>query len=185
MKSFLALICTVGFFVVGGGAVEAHAQVEPSAYARTFTIRAGGFGSYFQPDYGPNRLIGPGAFVDVTFTHWMQVEAEGRWLRFHQYADIYEDNYLIGPRVPVFRWRKTQFYAKALVGDGKMNFQYNYAQGNFTDIAFGGGADYRLGKRLTLRAADFEYQMWPKWVSGTLSPYGVSAGVSYRVFGGR
>jgi len=63
-----------------------------------------------------------------------------------------------------------------------MNFQYNFAYGHFTDIAFGGGVDMPLTRKITLRAADVEYQLWPNWVNGTLKPYGGSVGLSYRIF---
>ena len=50
-------------------------------------------GSIFQPDYAgngiaqtsPNRLYGVGAYVDAHFSRWLQIEAEGRWLRFNEY----------------------------------------------------------------------------------------------------
>jgi hypothetical protein len=180
MKYTTALFC----FLLAAGATLGRAQVAPSATARQFGLSAGGLGSFFQPDYGPNRLFGVGAFVDLKFTRWVQLEGEGRWLRLNQYANIYEDNYVGGPRIPIHRfWRATP-YAKVLVGLGVQNFQYNIAHGHFTDIAYGGGVDIRLSRRWTVRAVDFEYQQWPNWVSGTLSPYGVSAGMSYQIFGG-
>lgn len=164
-------------------AASSRAQVAPSAIKQhAFSVTAGGIGSFFQPEYGPNRLLGVGAYADVKFTRWIQVEGEARFLRFNQYANIYEDNYLVGPRVPVFHfWRATP-YAKALIGEGKMNFQYNEASGNFTALAYGGGLDIKVSKRLSFRAVDFEYQQWPKWLNSSLSPYGVSAGVGYRIF---
>jgi len=167
------------------GVRPSGAQVAPTAFARQFSVVAGGEGSIFQPDYGPNKLAGVGAFVDVKFTRWFQVEGEGRWLRFNEFQDIYEDNYLIGPRVPLHKFWKATPYAKVLVGVAKMNFQYNYATGKFTDIAYGGGMDIQITKRIAVRAVDFEYQQWPAWLSSSLYPYGVSAGISYRVLGGR
>jgi hypothetical protein len=47
-------------------------------------------------------------------------------------------------------------------------------------IAYGGGVDYRLDKRMSLRVVDFEYQQWH--VSPTLFPYGVSAGLGSHIF---
>lgn len=179
MKRFPALL----LILLTASAVTARAQVAPSATrARGLSVTAGGIGSFFQPDYGPNRLGGIGAYVDVKFTHWIQVEGEGRWLRFNQLDNVYEDNYLIGPRVPLPRIWKAAPYAKVLVGDGKMNFQFNEAKGNFTALAYGGGVDLRMSKRWSFRAIDVEYQQWPKWVGGTLSPYGISAGIGYKIF---
>jgi opacity protein-like surface antigen len=178
--------------LLGAATVSASAQVEPSAYGRQLSITAGALASGFQPDYegglvaqaSPYRLYGPGAFVDVKFTKWVQIEGEARWLRFNQFANINESNYLIGPRLPIQRlrfWRATP-YAKVLIGLGKMNFEYNEASGSFTDIAYGGGLDIRVTKRISVRAIDFEFQEWPKWVNSSLYPYGASVGVGYKIF---
>ena len=56
----------------------------------------GGLGSMFQPDYAgegiaqtsPNRLYGVGAYVDARFSRWVQIEGEGRWLRYNEYLGI-------------------------------------------------------------------------------------------------
>jgi len=164
---------------------SSRAQVAPTAYAHKFEIDAGGLGSFFQPDYGANHLIGVGAYVDVRITRWIQPEAEGRWLRFNQFENVHQDNYLLGPRVPIHTFWKATPYAKVLFGVGSMTFQFNYAHGRFTDIAYGGGVDIKLNRRFTVRPVDFEYQQWPSWVQGPLYPWGVSAGISYRVWGGR
>jgi len=182
---FVLLAC-----LFGAGALEARAQVAPSATARQLSLSAGGMGSLFQPDYAgngtpqesSNRLLGYGAFVDVKFTRWFQLEAEGRWLRLHEFEDIREDNYLLGPRVPIRRFGRFTPYGKFLVGYGKMNFEFNYAHGRFADLAYGGGMDMKLTNRLNLRAFDFEFQQWPNWINGTLHPYGGSVGISYKVF---
>ena len=149
--------------------------------------------SAFQPDYAgggfaetaPNRIYGLGTYVDVHFTHWFQVEGEGHWLRFNQLANINESTYLIGPRLPIQRlhFRRATPYAKALIGIGRMNFEYGYATGSFTALAYGGGLDWKLNKRISVRAVDFEYQQWPRWVNNQqLFPYGISAGVGYKIF---
>jgi opacity protein-like surface antigen len=149
--------------------------------------------SAFQPDYAggfvsgesANRLYGAGAFVDVKFNRWFQVEAEGRWLRFNQFVDINETNYLIGPRLPIHRFGRFTPYVKAMVGYGLMNFEFNEATGRFTALAYGGGVDVKLTRRISARG-DFEFQQWPLWIGNQeLHPYGASAGISYRVFGRR
>jgi len=170
--------------LLAGGCAHAWSQVAPSAYASPLSFSVGAEGSGFNPDYGPNWIYGGGIFLDLKFNRWIQVEAEGRWLRAHQFDNIYEDNYLIGPRIPIHQFKRAEPYGKVLVGIGTMNFQDNYAYGRFTDVALGGGLDLALSKRLTFRAVDFEYQLWPTWVDGTLSPYGASVGISYKVFGG-
>jgi len=170
--------------VLASLALSAYGQVEPSAAAHQFTVTAGGLGSMFQPDYagngiaqaGPDRLYGVGAYVDVKFNRWVQVESEGRWLRYNEYLGINEDNYLIGPKVPIHTFKGLTPYGKFLVGIGSGSF----LTGHSTVLAYGGGVDYRLSKRFTLRAFDFEYQQW--LVTPTLYPYGGSVGIGYRVF---
>lgn len=178
--------------MVGAGTKTGAAQAVPDAFGRQLKISAGAMASEFSPQDANQKnyysdgseLIGAGAYVDVHFRHWIQLEGEGRWLRWNGYGGESQDQYLIGPRVPVKRLGKRgQLYGKALVGYGKMTFPLNFGYGTFTDIAFGGTLEYDLTRKVTLRAADFEYQDWPKWLNnGSLSPYGVSMGVSYRVF---
>ena len=184
--------------LLAAAAVSARAQVVPSAYARGISINAGGEASAFQPDYAglgipqtsPNRLYGIGAYVDVKVKPWVQFEGEGRWSYFNQLAGIYENNYLIGPRLPIYKahfWRATP-YAKVLIGYSRLNFEDNNGWGRYTTLAYGGGLDVKMTKRLTARLPDFEYQQWLNWSEGTgksynLFPYGVSVGVSYRIFG--
>jgi len=179
--------------LLGAQASLLHSQTVPSATGPQFSITAGGMASAFQPDYAGgfvsgasgNRLYGAGAFVDVNFTRWLHVEAEGRWLRFNQFVDIDETNYLIGPRLPIHRFGRFTPYAKALVGYGTMNFEFNEATGRFTALAYGGGVDVKLTPRISARG-DFEYQQWPRWINNEeLYPYGVSVGIGYRFFGRR
>ncbi len=185
-KSAVLLLCCV----LCALATKAHPQVVASATRSPISLSAGGMGSLFQPDYAgtgvaaqaPNDLYGFGAYVDLRVRHWIQFEAEGRWMRFNEYENISEDNYLIGPKVPIHETRRYKPYAKALFGYSKMNFQYNYAYGHFADLALGGGVDIPLTRKITLRAINFEYQLWPNWLNGTLKPYGGDVGVSYRIF---
>jgi hypothetical protein len=104
------------------------------------------------------------------------VEAEGRWLRFNTYKGINENTYLIGPRIPIVTFHRITPYGKFLVGLGNGSF----LNGNTFVLAYGGGVDYRLSHRLTLRAFDLEYQSWR--VNPTLWPYGGSVGISYKIF---
>jgi hypothetical protein len=175
--------------VLSAAAVSARCQVVPSATARTFSLNVGGTGSMFQPDYAgtgvaynsPNRLYGIGAYVDARFTRWAQIEGEGRWSRFNQYCWYQsecngENAYLIGPRIAPYTFHKVTPYGKVLIGFGDGNF----LTGRVLAIAYGGGVDYRLNRRFTLRCFDFEYQEWR--VTPTLYPYGGSVGLSYEIF---
>jgi opacity protein-like surface antigen len=185
MKSFVsAFFCL--FLVSAASSVSA--QVAPSAYREGMSIHVGGEASVFQPDYfgsgiaqtSPNRLYGPGAYFDLHLSRWLQIEGEGHWLRFNEYQNIGENTYLIGPKVPIREFHRWVPYGKGLIGWGSGP---GWLNGRATTIAYGGGVEYRLSRRLTIRAADFEEQYWR--TLPTLHPYGLSAGVSYRVFGGR
>jgi hypothetical protein len=133
------------------------------------------------PGYPDNVLLGAGAFVDFNVSEWWGIEAKGQWLRFHEFAQVHEDTYLIGPRllVPVGRFR---FYGKALYGFGRFAFPYGYVQEQDPVLAFGGGVDYRLTRRISVRMLDGEYQRWLNFQNKGLSPYGASAGIVYRIF---
>jgi Outer membrane protein beta-barrel domain len=165
-------------------ALCANAQVAPSATGRRLEVFAGGEVSAFQPDYkgngiaepSPQKLIGIGAYIDANFTRWVQIEAEGRWLHWNKFASIDENSYMIGPRVPVGTFKGFTPYGKFLFGWGSGDF----LSGRTTVWAYGGGVDYRLSRKLSVRLFDFEYQDWR--VTPTLHPYGGSIGVSYRVF---
>jgi opacity protein-like surface antigen len=203
MRRLGVLFCSILFAVMN---ISARAQAVPSATARQFSITAGGMASIFQTDFKDDwacakpcsatgnqtwypvaqssnqPLFGVGAYVDFKLTRWVQLEAEGRWQRFNKYAAISQDNYLIGPRIPVYRLGRSTLYAKALAGGSRMTFDTFGDHGTFTDIAFGGGVDMKLTKRLSLRAVDFEYQYWPQWGNSTISPYGASMGIGYKIF---
>jgi len=208
------LLFVIFSILLAAAAFSAGAQVVPSAYSdRRISVTVGGMGSIFQPDYegasittlfpttylcplpgaycipaaqnSQYPLIGVGAYVDVKYNRWIQIEAEGRWLRFNQYQNISQDNYLIGPRVPIHRFWKAQIYGKALWGKAKMTFPPIFQPAgrvSFTDIAFGGGADIKLSRRFSLRLPDVEYQYWPKWSNASLKPYGASVGIGYKIF---
>jgi hypothetical protein len=179
--------------LIGAGAVTAHAQVVPSATRSQVSFTIGGMGSFIQPDYmgggvpaaSPKYLVGIGTYLDLRLSRWVQIEGEARLSRFNQYHNIYQDNYLIGPRIPIHTFGPVTPYGKVLLGVTNMNFEYNAATCLCGTIAYGGGADVKLSKRWSLRAIDFEYQQFPDWLvgqPGQLHPYGFSAGVGYQVF---
>jgi len=177
--SILAVFC----ILVSAASLGAHAQVVPAATSNSFRLTAGGLGSVFQPDYAgegvaqtsPNRLWGIGAYVDARVNRWVQIEGEGRWLRYNTYLGINQNSYLVGPRVPIVTFHKLTPYGKFLVGMGNGSF----LSGSTFVLAYGGGVDYRLSHHFTARG-DFEYQQWK--VTPVISPYGLSAGISYKIF---
>jgi hypothetical protein len=207
MRRFSSLLFAILLFF---GVAAASAQAIHSGAGRQVSITAGGMASIFQPDFeGDNwvcvapcsptnpaytpyagassyKLYGVGAYVDVRMRRWVQIEAEGRLLRWHQFEGVSEVNYLIGPRLPVYHFWKASVYGKVLGGRSKLNYgdYWGYPEGShyYTDLAFGGGVDLKLTKRLSLRVVDVEYHYWPSWNNSTLSPYGASVGVGYKIF---
>jgi hypothetical protein len=189
-RSILALLC-LAFSSVA--LVSAHGQVVPSATERAFSVRAGALVSAFQPDYtnegaaitGPQRLYGVAGYVDARFTRWIQPEFEVRFLRFNEFDNVDENTYSIGDRVPIITFHKFTPYGKVLVGLGNAS----WLNGTAFVLTYGGGVDYRLNRKFTIRCADFEFQQWPVTSTGplgstsfTIRPYGLSAGLSYRIF---
>jgi hypothetical protein len=157
------------------------AQNIPTAKGPGTYVAIGGELSAFQDDYGQRKLGGGVLFGDLNPTWRIGLEGEARYLRFHTSEDLTEANYLAGPRV-MLRPGPLRPYVKFLIGAGKITLPFHYAQGTFLCYAPGAGADYLLNDRVTIRLIDFEYQMWPDFSSyGELRPYGVSAGISFRL----
>jgi hypothetical protein len=179
-RNLLAFFLFLGL-LAGADSRICRAQAAPAAFQEKVTLDVGGMASAFDPDYVPNKIAGAGGYVDLNLFHGVGVEAEARWLRWHGFEGIKQDNYLIGPRFKIRHFWKAQPYVKVLGGFSDMDFENHDASGRFTTVAGGGGIDIHLGHRWTVRPVDFEYQVWPKFLMSTLSPYGGSAGVSYRI----
>jgi hypothetical protein len=160
---------------------RASAQVAPAADAGGYKISAGGTASGFYVQYGERKLLGYSAFVDADAHRGIGLEAEGRWLEYHQTADVHVETYSLGVRYHM-NFRRFQPYAKGLIGFGDFNFPYNYATGRYLLVTAGGGLDYRLSRRIHLRVADVEYQMWPQFTFGNMSTVGVSTGLRVGIF---
>jgi opacity protein-like surface antigen len=160
---------------------HARAQNIPTAIGPGSYVAVGGEVSAFQADYGQRVLGGGVLFVDVNPTWRIGFEGEARYLRFNTLEDVTESNYLVGPRV-MLKPGPFRPYVKFLVGAGKITLPFHYADGTFLSYAPGAGLDYLVNDRVTVRVIDFEYQFWPDFASyGELRPYGVSAGISFRL----
>lgn len=161
---------------------NAHAQAVATASSPGSNIVAGGGVSIFNTAYGNNDMAGGFFFVDTNPQWRVGFEAEGRFLHWHSSEQVTEANYLGGVRVEL--WPKpVRFspYAKLLAGAGEISLPFRYAHGGFLTYAPGAGIDIALNDRISLRAIDFEYQHWPAFSYGALSPYGLSAGMSVRL----
>lgn len=185
LKQSSSVLYLVALFSILSVTLPVCAQVVPSASKEQFSVTAGGMGSVFQPDYSwstgigrdSRSLYGAGAYADAAFNRWLQIEVEGRWLRFNGATQFdTEDNYQAGFRFPIKRYGRFTPYGKALVGVANANF----FSGNAFMVTVGGGVDYRLNKNFSLRAGDFEYQIWH--TTPTIEPLGYSVGLGYKFF---
>ena len=180
MKRTAFILILLALFAM---ALAASAQVVPSAKGSRPSLSAGGLAMAAQPNYAggfnaeasPYYLFGVGGFVDYRMSRWVQLEAEGRWQRWNQYNSISENTYALGLREPIHTFGRVTPYGKAMIGFGTGSFLDSRA----ALYALGGGADYRLNKRFSLRA-DFEYQRWR--VAPVLHPYAAGIGIVYRIF---
>ena len=186
MRSFTAKRVFAGCVVLllALCAKDSAAQALATASGPGSYLSAGGGVSAFQEDYGRQVIGGAAAWVDVNITWRYGLEGEGRWMNFHTDEQVKEANYLGGARVMLWKpGSRFQPYGKFLAGVGHINFPFSYATGNYLAMAPGAGLDIHLSDRWSVRAADFEYQLWPQFTYGQLKPYGVTVGLRYRING--
>src|ERR1700760_935603 len=159
---------------------KANAQAVPTATGPGTSIVAGGGASLFDSSYGQRELGGGFVFADIQ-PHWcFGVELEARYLRLHTSEEVSEKNYLAGPRV-LLRSGQWQPYAKFLIGDGHIDLPFHYAHGDFLALVPGAGLDREVNDYINVRAIDVEYQLWRETPFGDVRPYGISAGLSFRL----
>ena len=162
--------------------LSANAQAVATASGPGSLVAVGGGISAFQAVYGNQRIAGGFVYADVN-PHWRAgFEGEARFLRYNTFEDVAETNYIGGVRVMLLHpRRRLQPYTKFLAGMGRISLPFGYAHGSFLTYAPGAGLDVALNNYVTVRAMDFEYQHWPQFTYGSLSPYGISAGISLRL----
>lgn len=176
--------------------IYSHAQAVSPVTSKRATISVGGYFSYGQTDYGQWHAYGPGIYGDFDYRIWnnfgVGIEGEARWRDWLTNSSavpaphgLYEQNYLGGPRITYTMGRRWLPYVKFLVGGSRFhypNFPFPMTQTyTYTTYAIGGGIDWHLNSRWTIRPADFEYQRWDFPPTG-LTPWVYSAGVSFRIF---
>jgi hypothetical protein len=159
----------------------AYAQAVPAGERGGLSLSAGGTASGYSLGYGDQKLLGMSAFVDVDGRQHLGVEGEARWLSFYQTNQEHASTFMIGPRYSLY-FGRFQPYAKGLVGVGHFTYPYLFGHDDGLVVAPGGGVDFRLTRRIRLRAVDFEYQLWPQFHYGLMSSYGVSTGIRIKIF---
>jgi hypothetical protein len=181
----------LGGFVLLIFPILLHAQAVSPVTPKLATISVGGMFSYGQTDYGQKHAYGPGAYADFDYRIWgnlgIGVEGEARFRNFLTDSStgkgISEQNFLGGPRLTYWVGRRWQPYVKFLAGGTRFHYPSFLSNQVFTytTLAGGGGLDFHLNDRWTIRPADFEYQHLSFPPTG-LTPWTYSAGVSYRLF---
>ena len=172
-------------------AAQAAAQAHYTATGPGSYIAAGATFSSYESAYGQQRINGATFYVDTNLYRRVGAEAEARLLPLRATQNVRLETFLIGPRIST-HGRTLRPYAKLLAGRGEFRFPFNDAHGSYFVVAPGVGLDYRppahedatgdLRPSRFLIRVEVEYQLWPGFTFGALHPYGVSSGVSCRVF---
>lgn len=179
LRSTRALVAAMGFLLTT--VATAGGQAVPTASGPGGYLSLGGGLSFFQADYGGQKLAGGFVYADSNPQWRVGLEGEARYLRLHNFEQVTETNYVGGLRVQLLHPRRYQPYVKFLAGMGRVTLPFGYAHGAFLDYVPGAGLDLAITPSVTLRAVDVEYQHWPRFTFGALSPYGVSMGLSVRL----
>jgi hypothetical protein len=160
----LAILAATSSFALG--------QAMPGAI-RQIDIYAGGTFIYAVPDYTPQNAIGYGVFgiADIT-PHW-GAELDFNSISILQHSPAKELTFEYGVRYHRDYGRFSPF-VKVSAGRGIFDSIAQFYQGKsspgYNLIAFGGGTDFAVTNRISVRA-DAEYQDW--FTGGVTGPVGV------------
>ncbi len=173
------LLLALAFLLMIG---HAQGQALPTASGPGSNVTVGGGVSWFQQDYGHRQIGGGYSYIEL-HPYWrIALDGEARLLRFNTGQQVTESSYLAGIKASLRpRPARIEPYAKILAGAGRISLPFNYAHGTFFTYAVGGGINYDLNDRLTLRVVDVEVQRFTHFPYGNLQPYGLSTGLSLRL----
>jgi hypothetical protein len=176
------------------------AQSAPSATSRAMSIHVGGGISTFNPDWGcvnasvftcwDRHLTGITAIADANHVvlSRLGVEAEARWLHWGGPGNgLVQSNYLVGPRYRLLRVDRFSAYGKGLLGESWMTIPGGYGSRRYFTFSLGPTAEYKVSKRLSVRA-DYEYEIWPQFAgistlpNHKLTPNGFTFGATYKIY---
>ena len=177
---FRRAVLVVALLVLGSATRSGYSQSRESGSEDRPSLWVGAGASFYHVEYGQQNLVGLTALFDADSARRIGIEGEGRWLEFHNFANVHSESYLVGPRYH-FDMNRFQPYVKGMVGFGDFNFPYNYASGTYFVVGAGGGVDYRLSYRWSVRV-DAEYQNWPQFTFGSMNSVGISSGIRYKIF---
>ncbi len=184
-KHCLSALTLVSAFALTAPALKAQAVA-------TATGNALSVGLVFQnadPDYGPSRSSGIGAYANFDFARYLGLTAEVNVPTAFSKVIYPERSFMFGGR-GVYRRGRYGLYVKVLGGlasAGNNSSVYSAitpsqlinANQSFGVVAGGGGLEYRLDRPLTLRL-DYESQHWLNYQPNSLTPGIFSIGAAYR-----
>ena len=180
--SALTLVCALSIT-----APRLQAQAVATATGNALSV-----GLVFQnadPDYGPSRSSGLGAYVNFDFARYLGLTAEVNVPTAFSNVIYPERTFLFGGRGE-YHYSRYTAYGKVLGGLAYagnnssvdptiMASQLINAGEHYGVLAAGGGVEYRLDRPLTLRL-DFESQHWLGYEPNSLTPSIISIGAAYR-----
>lgn len=143
-------------------------------------IQAGAGAMSLNTGYASDVNNGIAGWADYDIRGFIGLEAEARLGGLVSPGGIGENSYLLGPRL-MYRRRRFTGYGKVMVGRGSISNQVLNQTSTFNVYAYGGGLEYKVSRRLVLRALDVELQKWPSFKPNALSPMALTAGVSYVI----
>jgi hypothetical protein len=191
-KPFLAPILAVLFTAA---AAPAFSQVVPEAGRDTTTFAIGAGASNFDVDWGKSRMYGATLWADwhpgilPSLLNGLSVEIEARDLNYLRSPDLptnfRQDTAGGGAIYSWNRFRNFHPYGKGSIQFGSFDFRVGvpgYTHDTRTLYAMGGGFDYRVLRRIWVRA-DYEYQVWQPMFGPIYrpDPQGFSLGAMYHL----
>lgn len=169
--------------------VCAFAQSRPSAYVHRHSIYVGGEYALWNSDYfGDNQSLNKSAYtIYGDYMVWNGAWPVSLEVNYTQLASQENDkrdmfSFLSGPKISHHfgRWEP---FAKVGAGIGHFRSEGVLDQpqiGNHFAIGFGGGLEYKLTSRITLRPVDYTFERW-NFSPHALSPSALGFGLSYRI----
>jgi hypothetical protein len=156
-------------------------QAVPTA-SRLGSIQLGVAGTYTNPDFAQKNIEQITFYGDFDLPLNLGIEGVIHY-SVNTPTDVSENSYIAGPRY-IFRHKRFEPYAKALVGVGHFGLQQgSFANPNtatYFEYVLGAGLDIHVTHHINIRAFDFEAQKWPGFGSHGLSPLSFTFGAAYR-----
>lgn len=164
-----------------------HGQATAAATRGGATQIGAGYTWSNEDQYPGKHLQGMTIYGTFDLNNHLGVEGDLHLASvFKSYFQYKETSYDAGLRW-VEHYRKFAPYAKALVGFGHSS-AVNSRQivggstpGSYFLYGLGGGLDYNVTDKMSIRCVDFEYQRWPNFPPNGLTPPLLTFGAAYRL----